>query len=276
MTPDPPEIDLDAYLARIGYCGSLTPTATVLADLHQSHATHIPFENLDVLLGRPPRLELDSLQAKLVQGRRGGYCFEQNLLLAAVLERLGFRVTRLAARVWYRATRQLPRTHMLLRIDLPDGPMIADVGFGSAGLLRPVPLLDQLESPQFAWCYRLVHGPTTWMLQHRIAGEWTDLYEFSEEPQHPVDYEPANHFVATHPASPFTRTVTVQRIAADVRHILRNRDLLTDRGDGVLEKQVVADADLLGILDRLFGLSIPADTRFPNHPWGEPPPASPR
>jgi N-hydroxyarylamine O-acetyltransferase len=265
-------LDLDAYLARVGYAGPLAPTAAVLADLHQAHATAIPFENIDVLLGRPPRLDLDSLQAKLVRDRRGGYCFEQNLLLAAALERVGFRVTKLAARVWFRATRRLPRTHMLLRVDLPDGPQVADVGFGGAGLIRPVPLLDRVEAPQFAWCYRLVRGPGTWMMQLRTAGEWADLYEFSEEPQDAVDYEPANHFVATHPASAFTRTLTAQRITPEVRYALRNREFATDRGNGATETRTVPDEELIGLLDREFGLRLPPDTRFPNHPWGAPPP----
>lgn len=269
-------IDLDSYLARIGYAGQLAPTAAVLTDLHQAHATSIPFENIDVLLGRPPRLDLDSLQAKLVHDRRGGYCFEQNLLLATTLKRVGFRVTRLAARVWYRTTHRLPRTHMLLRVDLPDGPMVADVGFGGSGLLHPLPLRDGAISQQFAWAYRLVRRDGTWMLQTRNGDGWADLYEFSEDPQDPIDYEPPNHFVATHPSSPFTRTLTAQRITPEVRYALRNRDLMTDRGNGVVESRTVSDEELLSVLDQVFGLRFPSSTRLPNHPWGEPPTPSTR
>lgn len=261
--------DLDSYLTRTGYTGPLTPTREVLTDLHQAHATHIPFENIDVLLGRPPRLDLESLQAKLVRDRRGGYCFEQNLLLAAMLERVGFRVTRLAARVWYRTTRRLPRTHMLLLVDLPDSRMVADVGFGGSGLLHPVPLQDGAISQQFAWAYRLVRCDDTWMLQAYDGDGWADLYEFSEEPHDPIDYEPANHFVATHPSSPFTCTLTAQRITPQVRYALRNRDLTTDRGNGVVESRTVSDDELLTILDQTFGLRLPLGTRLPNHPWGE-------
>jgi N-hydroxyarylamine O-acetyltransferase len=264
--------DLDAYLARTGYAGPLAPIAAVLADLHQAHATAIPFENIDVLRGRPPRLDLDSLPAKLVRDRRGGYCYEQNTLLAAVLERVGFRVTRLAARVWFRATRRLPRTHMLLRVDLPDGPVIADVGFGGAGFFHPLPLVDEVETTQFAWAYRLTREAGTWMLQSREADGWADLYEFSEEPQHQIDFEPANHFVATHPASAFTRTLAVQRITPEVRFALRNREFVTDRGTGAAETRTVPDDELIGLLDRVFGLRLPPDTRFPDHPWGAPPP----
>src|SRR5262249_30740485 len=131
-------LDLDAYLTRINQVGPLAPTQQVLERLHLAHTTHIPFENLNVLLGRPIRLDLDSLQAKLVRDRRGGYCFEQNTLFASVLEQIGFRVTRLAARVRLGAHRLLPRTHMLLRVDVDGQPWLADVGFGGAGLLQPI------------------------------------------------------------------------------------------------------------------------------------------
>ena len=109
-------LDLDAYLKRIGYAGARQPTLAVLEALHLAHATHIPFENLDVLLGRPIRLDLASLQAKLVAGGRGGYCFEQNLLIAAVLGQLGFEVKLIAARVRHRGDKDLPRTHMLVMV----------------------------------------------------------------------------------------------------------------------------------------------------------------
>jgi len=98
-SPESTVIDLAAYLRRVEYEGPLEPTAEVLRALHLAHATHIPFENLDILLGEPIRLDLASLQAKLVGANRGGYCFEQNALFAAVLEEVGFAVTRLAARV---------------------------------------------------------------------------------------------------------------------------------------------------------------------------------
>src|SRR5688572_327227 len=117
-------LDLAAYLARTGLAAVPPATPAGLAELHLAHATHIPFENLDVLLGRPIRLDLDSLQQKLVRDRRGGYCFEQNMLFAAVLEAVGFRVSRLAARVRYRTTRLLPRTHMLLLVDADGGPYL--------------------------------------------------------------------------------------------------------------------------------------------------------
>src|SRR3954471_2052207 len=149
-------LDLGAYLERVGYSGDLVPGEAVLEALHLAHATHIPFENLDILLGRPVLLDLESLQAKLVRGQRGGYCFEQNTLFAAALEELGFSVTRLAARVRSGASGPRPRTHMLLRVDVEGWPWLADVGFGGDGLLLPVPLVAGRVAHQYAWAFRVV------------------------------------------------------------------------------------------------------------------------
>src|SRR6266545_3908407 len=146
--------DLAAYCTRIGYDGALAPTRVVLEALHLAHATSIPFENLDVVLGRPIRLDLASLQAKVVAGGRGGYCFEHNTLFAAVLETVGFRVTRLAARVRLGASTIRPRTHMLLAVETGGETAIADVGFGADGLLLPVQL-GAAPTQQFAWTYRV-------------------------------------------------------------------------------------------------------------------------
>src|SRR4051794_1820984 len=176
----PPALDLDAYLARVGYAGELRPTAAVLAALHRAHATHIPFENLDILLGRPIRLDLASLQAKLVHGGRGGDCFEQKALLAAGVGEIGFPVTRLAARVRYGATTVLPRTHMLLLVRCEGRTWLADVGFGAEGLLHPVPFRDGAVSEQFTWSYRVVQEDGgAWVLQSLHGDGWTDLYAFT-------------------------------------------------------------------------------------------------
>src|SRR5262245_42213718 len=168
-TDTPATFDLDAYLARTGYTGGLAPTRDTLERLHLAHATHVPFENLDILLSRPIRLDLDGLQAKLVRDRRGGYCFEQNTLFAAALERIGFRVTRLAARVRWGATRVLPRTHMLLEVDVQGEPWLADVGFGGEGLLKPLPLAPGQPVRHYDQTYCLTAEAGLWVLQAQGA-----------------------------------------------------------------------------------------------------------
>ncbi|HEY6175060.1 MAG TPA: arylamine N-acetyltransferase, partial [Kofleriaceae bacterium] len=125
-------IDLDRYFARIGYDGPRDATLATLNGIANAHVQAIPFENLDVLLGRGIDLDLDAVQRKLVDDRRGGYCFEQNSLLLAVLGELGFEARPLSARVRMQRPRDFvpARTHLVVRVEL-DGPWLADVGIGS-------------------------------------------------------------------------------------------------------------------------------------------------
>jgi N-hydroxyarylamine O-acetyltransferase len=255
-------LDLAAYLQRIGYTGELDTDEKTLSALHLAHARSIPFENLDILLGRAVSLELDRVQDKLVQQRRGGYCFEQNTLFAGVLRELGFTVTALAARVRQRQTRPLPRTHMCLLVHAGGQQWIADVGFGGEGLLQPV-LLTGAPVQQFQWAYRVLEeSPGLHVLQSLRDDRWGDLYAFSLEAQQHADIEMANYYVSTHPDSRFVRTLTVQLPAPDRRQILRNRELTTDAG-GTLHSVVITDNEqLLEVLAQNFYLDFPAGTRF--------------
>jgi N-hydroxyarylamine O-acetyltransferase len=255
-------LDLDAYLARIGYDGAREPTHSVLDALHVAHRTRIAFENLDIFLGRPIRLDLESLQAKLVHGKRGGYCYEQNTLFAAALERLGFRVTRLAARVRRGTTRFLPRTHMLLRVDVDDALWLADVGFGGDGPLLSVPLNVGQEVRQYAWSYRVIREADLWVLQSSLDGNWQDLYAFTLEPQHDVDFEVVSYYVSTHPASRFVQTLTAQLATPQARYILANRELTVVRGEVTDVRTVEGGEGLLHVLAETFALQFPAGTRF--------------
>lgn len=268
QSPTPPQDDrgapdLRAYLDRIAYAGDVRPGAGTLRALHFAHATHIPFENLDVLSNRPIRLDLSSLQAKLVGARRGGYCFEQNLLFAAVLRALGFSVSPLAARVRLHTTRIPARTHMLLLVEVDGGRWLADVGFGAEGLLWPLPLAAEEAAVQFLWTYRVSREHESWILQSRRKGAWVDLYAFTEEPQQPADFEMANYYVSTHPDSRFVRTLTVQLPNPHERIILRNRELTFDRGDSVERRLLGSVAEVAQVLRDIFGLPLPADARVP-------------
>jgi N-hydroxyarylamine O-acetyltransferase len=260
---EPTPFHLPAYLARIGDSGPLAPTSEVLDRIHQAHATTIPFENLDILLGRPIRIDLESLQAKLVRGRRGGYCFEQNTLFAAALEHIGFRVTTLAARVRFGSTGPRPRTHMLLKVDLDDGPRLADVGFGGEGLLRPIPMEPGRESRQFHCIYRVVEEGPALVVQSLRPEGWFDLYAFTMEPNHPVDYEVSNHYTSTYPTSIFRRELIVQRPTPEARYGLRGRELTIRRGDETTAREIGDDEELLHLLSATFGLDFPPGTRFP-------------
>jgi N-hydroxyarylamine O-acetyltransferase len=258
----PHRVDLDAYLQRLEHGGSTREAYATLEALHLAHATHIPFENLDVLFGRPIQLDADSLQRKLVDSGRGGYCYEQNSLFAMVLEDLGFAVRRLAARVRYRTTLLLPRTHMLLLVETEGRYWIADVGFGAEGLLLPVPLASGIESRQFAWTYRVIEDDASWVMQSLHGDAWLDLYSFTLERQEPVDFEVLNYYTSTHPNSRFVNSLIAQRPAPDRRLVLHNRDLSIDTGER-LTTRTLAEAEVLEVLESSFGVRLPEEARGP-------------
>ena len=166
------QFDLDAYLARIGYHGALNTDVATLNAIVLRHAQTIPFENLDPVLGREVRLDLDSLQAKMVRGGRGGYCFEQNRLLEAALHHIGFRTRRLAGQVLWNQSTFLARTHMLLLVEQQDGDLLADVGFGGmtlTGVLRLTVNIDQ-KTPHET--FRLVNDGDDFRLEVKLHDTW--------------------------------------------------------------------------------------------------------
>ena len=255
--------DLDAYLARIGYTGPRSPTLATLQALHALHPAAIPFEGIDPLLGRPVRLDPASLQAKLVGSRRGGYCFEQNSVLRAALEALGFAVTGLGARVLWMAppgAPEGPRTHMLLRVDLEEGPYMADVGFGAYLLAAPLRLERGIEQPTLAGLLRLTGADQSFTLQTRLPVGWRDLYRFTLERQIAADYEMGNWYSSTHPNSRFIGNLLAERLTPECRYALFNTRLTTRHSGGGVEERILASAEDLGdVLDRLFHITPPAD-----------------
>lgn len=255
--------DLDAYLARIGHSGPRRADLPTLRAIHGLQPAAIPFENLDPLLGRPVALDLASLQAKLVGARRGGYCYELNTLLAAALEALGFSVVRLGARVRWRAPPERPdgaRTHMLLRVDLAEGPYLVDVGFGGRLFAAPLLLDPDAEQQTFADVVRLVRKEHVYTLQIRSAGEWGDLYRFTLEPQVAADYEVASWFQCTHPTSFFRGNLLAERLTPEHRLSLFNVRLTRLRMTGETEVRVLTGAgELAVVLDRDFDLAPPVD-----------------
>ena len=256
-------IDFAAYAERIGFRGEMRPSAECLRELHLAHATHVPFENIDVLLGRPIRLDIESLWKKLVEDRRGGYCFEQNTLFAAVLERAGFGVTRLAARVRLGATGITSRGHMMLRVQAEGRPFLVDVGFGGDALLQPIPWFPGETAAQFGWKYRIVAEGPGYLLQTWRAEGWFDLYSVTMEEQYPVDYEVANYHTSTHPNSFFRKQLMVHMPGPEVRVTLVNRRLIERRPEGSSEVVLPDDEAILETLAGRFGLQFSAGTRFP-------------
>lgn len=252
-------IDLDAYFRRIGYEGERTPTLETLHAIHVRHAVAIAFENLNPLLKQPVRLDLESLEQKMVRDGRGGYCYEQNLLFSHVLKALGFRVAGLKAAVLWNAPEDdiPPRTHMLLRVDLAEGPYIADVGFGGLTLTGPLRLQPDIEQATPHEPFRLLRAGEDFLMQAKLRGEWKPLYHFDLQEQVPRDYEIINWYYSSNPDSLFVSGLMVARAAADRRYALLNNELAVHRLNGTERRSLRNAAEMRETLARDFRLTLP-------------------
>ena len=271
-------MNLDAYLDRIGYRGPRAPTLAVLGDVVLAHACSIPFENLNVLLGRGISLDDEAVERKLVHDRRGGYCFEQNSLLLRALTALGFSATPLSARVRYKLPREFtpPRTHLFLRVDIDGVPWLADVGIGSLSPTGPFRLdtfgVEQFipHEPRRIVCEEGRPSPR-YFHQAKLGDTWADVCEFTLEEMPVIDRELANWWTSTHPQSRFRQNLIVGLARPDgTRMSILNREFTHRRGAEILERFEFADADhLLVVLAERFGLRFPEGTRFGDgeKPW---------
>jgi N-hydroxyarylamine O-acetyltransferase len=263
-------LDLDAYLERIGLRGR-----PALAEIHTAHATSIPFENLDSHRGLSVSLAPEDLERKLVHERRGGYCFEHNLLLAEALRALGAEVDLFLARVRVNAEPGVvrPRGHLVLRVQSEGASWHADVGFGLGTLLEPIPFGPGAEYEQAGWRFRVVRdgpardGPEL-VLQTRLGEEWKDVYAFLPEPSPAIDVEVSNWWVCSHPGSPFVSGLILGRHDRDGRRVALNNwsgtpQLIEQTPSGNTASEV-AHAELPRLIASHFGLegfALDADGR---------------
>ncbi len=258
-------LELDPYFARIGYHGPREPTLTTLNAIVAAHAQAIPFENLDVLLGRPIELEPEALLRKLVHAQRGGYCFEQNALLLAVLTELGFDAHPLSARVRYQRPREFTpaRTHLFVRVELGES-WLADVGVGAMSLTSALRLAETGPQATPHETRRLLREGGLIYHQVQLGDEWHDVCEFTLEEMPPIDRVVANWYTSAHPGSHFKNRLLVARALPDGGRVgLLNRDLSVRQRDGHSEHRVLTTPDeLLTALAEHFGLHFPAGTRF--------------
>jgi N-hydroxyarylamine O-acetyltransferase len=252
-------VDLDKYFARIGYSGPRDASLGTLKELHYLHPQVIPFENLDPLLGRPVKLDPASLQAKLVEGRRGGYCFEHNTLFANVLRQLGFTVQEGTARVRYAVPPgvKTPRTHCLLFVDAEGEKYLADVGFGGNTLTGPLKLKSRDEQATPHEAFRLVDEGSRVVEEAKLNGVWTPLYAFDFADTHQIDYEMGNWFTSAHPTSIFVNGLLGARAEADKRYGIRDNQLSTHTLGGGTKKQTLGSAaEMRDALTDLFKLRL--------------------
>jgi N-hydroxyarylamine O-acetyltransferase len=247
------EPSIDRYLDRIGYRGPLTPSLATLERLHRAHLGAIPYENLDIHLGRPMPIGVGPAFRKLVDARRGGWCYEMNGLFGWALGALGFRVRRVAGTVFRPDGSRLEGDHLVLLVDL-DRTYLADVGFGD-GPLDPLPLAEgtyRVEGFEF----RLERRGDRWLFHNHEQGGARG-FDFALEPRELEWFGPRCHELQTSPSSGFVQKTVCQQPRAGGIVTLRGA-VLTRLGSAGLEQRVVAGAAEYGqVLEREFGLRIP-------------------
>jgi N-hydroxyarylamine O-acetyltransferase len=257
------QLDLDAYLARIGYPGMASgmsqPSGPLLAALHRAHLAAIPFENLDIVLDRGVKVDLESVQDKLVYAKRGGYCYEHGQLFAAALERLGFTVDRLLSRVGPDGQPMGPRTHLTLRVAAGSQSWLADVGFGSS---PPAPL-ELRAGPQEVdgWVYEVVTGEAdgAWKLRELQGADWVTLYRVEEQRVYPPDVVMSNHFTSTYPESWFTWQPIVALREPDAMYSMVGRGYTVTTPGHIKDRRTLTDEEFATALTEVFGLTFTDD-----------------
>ncbi len=257
-------IDIDRYFARIGYRGAPRANLDTLRALTELHPAAIPFEAIDVFLRRPVDLSAGAIQAKLIDGGRGGYCFEQNGLLKQVLTALGFTVEGLIARVfWMRPddAPPLPLTHMALRITIDDERWLADVGFGSCVAGAPL-RFDAVgaRQPTRHEAFRLTLRGAWTLVEAQLPDGWYPLYMLSPEPALDSDYIAANWYTSTHPESGFRQELRVALTTPQRRATLLNNRLTVRHVRGALERRFLSEPELADALSSIFGLRLDAES----------------
>jgi N-hydroxyarylamine O-acetyltransferase len=256
------EIGLDRYFQRIGFTGPAEPDLATLTRLHAAHVDAIPFEGLDPFFRRPVRLDLASLQEKLVDSRRGGYCFEQNGLFKAALDAIGFNTTGLAGRVLWMSPPGSPlgpRDHMVIKVDLAEGDYLADVGFGACVMDAPIELKTGIEQRTSMGAFKLTEKDGRFHLEAKQPEGWRTMYAFDMEPQIQADYELGSYFTSTSPKTPFPHVVIMERVSPDRRYKLINRRFIAESRDGELveTRELETPDELEAVIENTFGVTSP-------------------
>jgi N-hydroxyarylamine O-acetyltransferase len=261
----PEKVNTKAYFERIGFAGSIAPTLATLDLLHALHPAAIPFENLNPLLGEPVPLDQASLERKLLTERRGGYCFEHNLLFMRMLQDLEFGVRPLLARVvWTNpegATQ--PPSHLLLLVEINGQNHIADVGFGGLTLTTPLRLRPETEQTTPHETFRLIGGDPDWTLEVRIGEDWRAVYVFTLDVVSEEDIALINQRLAADPASPFTRELRVALAPSGERRKLHNNQFTRQPVEGEAERRTITSLEeMRSVLTEQFGIALPAHERL--------------
>jgi N-hydroxyarylamine O-acetyltransferase len=244
-----------SYLARINYSGPTAPTADTLRALHRAHLTSVPFENLDISLGRKIVLDEEAIVRKVVEQLRGGFCYELNGAFAALLRAMGFRVNLLSARVSGKEGKESPEfDHLTLVVDLEEF-WLADVGFGEL-FLEPL-RLDSSEQTDPAGMFRLLHPGERWQLQKaEPVGHWKHEYSFTLEPRTLDDFSARCAYHQTSPDSHFVQNLICTRATHDGRITLSEMNLIVTRNGHRDEITLPSEKERSRVLLEHFGIRL--------------------
>ena len=245
------------YFERIHYQGGTEVSYDTLYGIHTCHTLNIPFENLDVYEHQPILLDRDTLFHKLVDRKRGGYCFEMNGLFSIVLKELGFQVTDLLARVTMDGEHFFAKLHHMMLVELGEQKWLVDVGFGTEGITAPVLLEVGTEQQQFVHTYRIMTDPVFgYVLQRKVDGRFLSMYAFTTEECIPIDFVVSNHFTSTFPESFFVQTKFCTMPTKEGRITLtREYFKRVDHGK-VIEQRITSDTEFQDLLVKQFGIDI--------------------
>ena len=253
--------NLAHYLQLLGFEAPPAPTLDTLRQLQLRHTGVFPFENLATLAGEPVLIDLPSIERKLLQEQRGGYCYELNHIFFVLLQELGFDVQGITGRVVMGQPEGAwtARTHRLSLVHLDGVRYIIDVGFGGMVPTAPLLLDSRAEQPTPHEPYRIDQHKDGFTLRAKVGDEWRPMYIFDLQRQEDVDYAVGNWYVSTHPDSSFSRQLMVARTGDGWRRTLNNGSFAIHRTGHASERHEVADvAELIDLLQLEFGIRLPA------------------
>ncbi len=247
-------MQLETYLDRIGYSGSRSPTLGTLCAVQAAHLSAIPYENLDIHLGRTLSLGASTAYQKIVLERRGGWCYEMNALLAWALEQLGFRVGLLSSGVLRPGGVTPEGDHLVLRVTLEGTDYLVDAGFGD-GAIEPLPLIEGAYQRGFLE-YRIERDGEHWIMRNQPSSN-TAGFRFLNTPRAMTDFAERCAYLQSDPESGFVRTTVCQRITADALYTLRGAVLTTLNIAGSTQRTLETATDYRATLLETFKLKLP-------------------
>ncbi|WP_082615106.1 arylamine N-acetyltransferase family protein [Paenibacillus sp. Soil787] len=249
---------IQTYLERIGFEGSLDGSAKLLADLQECHLHTVPYENLDIMNRIALSLDPQDVYQKIVVRGRGGYCFELNALFGWLLRELGYSVTDLVARFWRDEPNSPPkRRHHVLKVEAEGTAYLCDVGVGGIVPRRPIAWIEGLEQHQGEESYRLERDVYYgWMLCEQKNKEWNRIYSFTEEPQLPKDFTFATFWCENAPDSIFTKSPMVAMRTREGRNTLAGREFRIFTSAGVRTFTPETEEEYKVALQEHFGIHL--------------------